>query len=69
MIRQQVSSSCIRSVGYDGLTSVLVIEFNSGSVYRYLGVPEHVYQGLMKASSKGTYFNNEIKDAYRYSKS
>jgi hypothetical protein len=56
-------------VGYDGLTSVLVIEFNSGSVYRYLGVPEHVYQGLMKASSKGTYFNNEIKDAYRYSKS
>ncbi len=64
MTRQGVSSSTIRSIGYE--YSTLEIEFNTGSVYQYSGVPVGVYQGLMSASSHGTYFNAYIKGVYPY---
>ena len=35
MIRQPVSSSNIRSIGYDSMSSTLEIEFHSGGVYQY----------------------------------
>jgi hypothetical protein len=63
-----VSSSNLASVGYDSETQMLRIEFRSGSVYEYSGVPETEYQGLMDASSKGHYFHQYIKDRYGYSK-
>jgi len=65
VIRQQVSSSCIRSIGYEAITSILEIEFVNGTVYRYLDVPMYKHHELMRASSHGTYFNAEIKDVYR----
>lgn len=68
MVRQAVSSSNLRSVGYDSETSTLEVEFHNGGVYQYLGVPEHVYQGLLSAGSKGGYLNDRIKDRYRYRK-
>ena len=52
MDRQQVSSSSIRSVGYDPQTQTLELEFHNGGVYRYANVPEAVYRGLMLADSK-----------------
>lgn len=65
MRRQPVSSSDLRSVGYDKLTNILEIKFNSGGVYQYYDVPSAVYQGLMNASSHGKYFHARIKDIYR----
>lgn len=65
MDRISVRSSNIRSVGYDLASSTLEIEFNSGSVYQYLNVPADEYEGLMNASSKGRYFNSNIKGTYR----
>lgn len=64
MTRQNVSSSNLRSVGYDNLT--LEIEFNSGSIYQYSGVPANIHTALMAASSHGTYFNANIKNIYRF---
>jgi len=64
MDRQRVSSSNLRSIGYDATSSTLEVEFNSGGVYQYSGVPEAVYEALMRASSKGSYLNNHIKDRY-----
>jgi 3-hydroxyisobutyrate dehydrogenase-like beta-hydroxyacid dehydrogenase len=61
--RQAVVSSIIRSIGYPDRT--LEIEFVSGSVYRYLGVPEHLYRQLLRAQSIGTFFNERIRDSYR----
>jgi hypothetical protein len=49
------------SVGYENGT--LEIEFHSGSIYQYHGVPENIYRGLMSASSKGTYHHQHIKNA------
>ena len=64
MQRQPVVSSNLWSVGYDREALVLEIEFQGGRVYRYFGVPESVYAGLMGAGSKGTYFSTFIKDRY-----
>ncbi|HEX8266767.1 MAG TPA: KTSC domain-containing protein [Pyrinomonadaceae bacterium] len=66
MNRHFVSSSNLRSVGYDVTESILEIEFHSGSVYQYFNVPQEKYESLMRAGSKGSYFAAYIKDVYRY---
>ncbi|MDD2440037.1 MAG: KTSC domain-containing protein [Methanosarcinaceae archaeon] len=68
MIREFVISSNLKSVGYDEGIQTLEIEFNSGGIYRYFGVPKYVYINLMSASSHGKYFHQYIKDNYRWSK-
>lgn len=64
MNRTPVRSSNIRSVGYDPNTRTLEVEFNNDGVYQYSGVPETIYQGFMRAASKGSYFHDHIKDRY-----
>jgi hypothetical protein len=67
MERDQVSSTNLASVGYDPTTQVLEIEFHSGGVYQYVGVPAALYEGLMAASSHGSYFHQFIKKGgYEY---
>jgi hypothetical protein len=66
MLRTPVSSSNLRSVGYDPRTQTLEIEFNSGDIYQYFNVPAIIYQGLMSAGSHGKYFNQNIKKTYHY---
>ena len=68
MNRYQVASSNIRSVGYDITTQTLEVEFQSGGVYQYYGVPEFLHQEIMKAPSKGQFLNQYIKNAYPYSR-
>lgn len=68
MNRSPVSSSNIRSIGYNAQLSVLEVEFASGDVYQYFNVPEHLHHELMNASSKGQYLNEYIKFSYRYQK-
>lgn len=64
MQRQPVKSSQIRSVGYDPAEQVLEIEFHSGGVYRYFAVPAAVHTALLRARSRGKYFEAQIKGAY-----
>ncbi len=67
MERQPVDSSLIRSVGYDLLESTLEVELvDSGRLYEFFDVPFSVYSELMEAESKGSYFNDFIKDLYAY---
>jgi hypothetical protein len=63
-----VSSSNLQSVGYDASTQTLRIAFHKGGVYDYSGVPKSVYDGLMGASSKGSYHASYIKNSYPYKK-
>ena len=64
MERVSVSSSDIRSIGYDPSEHILEIAFLSGGVYQYEGVPEYVYKELMNASSHGKYFAAHIKNVF-----
>jgi len=66
MNRTPISSSNLRSVGYDSATNTLEIEFHSGHVYQYFNVSESIYNGLMNAASHGKYHHRRIKDNYPY---
>ncbi|WP_017214298.1 KTSC domain-containing protein [Leptospira noguchii] len=68
MNRTYVSSSDLRSVGYDPYTSTLEIEFKGSEVYQYAGVPQSVYQSLLSAGSHGKFFHQNIKDRFSYRK-
>lgn len=63
MNRTPVSSSNLRSVGYDAEARTLEVEFLNGGLYRYSGVPSSVHLGLMSASSHGAYFDRYVKKA------
>ena len=64
MERQTVTSSNIKSIGYDLRDQILEIEFNSGSIYQYFGVPQDIYLSLMNSGSYGQYFHANIKNIY-----
>jgi len=66
MQRQCVSSSNVRSIGYEPLTRILEVEFLNQSIYHYLGVPSQIYSDLMKAGSKGSYLSHRVKGVYSY---
>lgn len=68
MIRQTVSSSNIRSIGYDAKSKTLEIEFQDGDIYQYFNIPKSIYSALMSASSHGSYFHCYIKDQYQWTK-
>lgn len=65
MTRTKVTSSHIRSVGYEPTSGTLHIEFNSGHVYEYKGVDEHYYQALMDSKSNGSAFHTYIKPNFK----
>jgi hypothetical protein len=58
-----VESSDLSSVDFDW-SGTLTIEFHSGGVYEYYGVPASEYHDLLNASSHGKYFHAQIKDRY-----
>ena len=68
MDKQPVSSSTVRSIGYDRQTETLEIEFGSGRVYQYYNVPDRLHVEIMQAPSKGQFFNTYIRDRYPYSR-
>ena len=61
----RVNSSAISAIGYDQSTQRMRITFTKGDSYDFCGVPYHVYEGLLSASSKGTYYNDHIRDRYQ----
>ena len=68
MIRQPVSSSNIKSVGYDPDSTLLEIEFHDGSIYQYSKVPQSVHTALMTAASLGSFLHKNIRGKYPYQK-
>jgi hypothetical protein len=61
-----VESSMLAAMGYDPNLKALVVLYNSGKAYQYLGVPLEVYQGLLAANSKGRYMLDHIIDHFSY---
>ena len=63
-----VESSTLRTVAYDADRETLQLEFQSRAVYQYLHVAEGVYEALLRAPSKGAYFNQNIRLQFSYIK-
>ena len=61
-------SSSLKSANYDDRGSTLIIVFRNGGRYLYQDVPRALYEALLVAPSKGSYFDHHIKDRYRFSR-
>ena len=68
MERQYVQSSDIKSVGFDQNSSILEVEFHSGSTWQYFDVMESTYYEMVSASSVGKFFHANIKGQYEESR-
>lgn len=68
MDMQSVDSSNIDTIGYDPNSATLRISFKTGGMYEYYDVPQHEYDGLMGADSKGSYANKNIYKSYTQQK-
>jgi hypothetical protein len=60
---QSIDSSAIFEIRYDESTQQMKIK--QGKIYDFCQVPKHIFQGLLESSSKGTYYNNHIRDNYQ----
>lgn len=61
-----VESSNLKSVSYENQD--LYVLFHNGGFYKYLNVPENLYDQLLNASSKGKFLNEKIKKIFKYEK-
>lgn len=62
--RLSVKSRILRAVGYDDSTKTLEIEFQTGLVYQYSGVPPKVYADLMRSGEIGKYFSEKVRPKF-----
>lgn len=63
-----VPSSVIQSFVYDKEEQRLGVRFVSGKVYTYDDVPGATVAGFRAAASKGTYFNDVIRDRFPFAR-
>lgn len=59
-----VDSSNIDSFGYSESINILAVQFKSGDLYLYAGVPKQIYAGMVEAESCGSYLNKVVKPHY-----
>jgi len=59
------NSSAIIRAEYDPASMRLQIWFPDGGRYSFCRVPQYVWDGLLNASSKGSYYNSYIRDRYQ----
>lgn len=53
-----------RSIGYQELTQTLEIEFKSGEIWQYKGVPSAIHIAMMNSDSLGKFFQKYIKNNF-----
>jgi hypothetical protein len=58
-----VNSSAIAAIGYEN--GVLAVTFHNTGTYFHPGVPYEVFAGLMRAGSKGVFYNRHIRGLYK----
>ena len=68
MPRTHLNSTSLQAAAYQDQLALLELEFSSGAVYHYFGVPPSTYQELLCAESKGGFFNRHIRNHFAYAK-
>lgn len=59
-------SAVIRRYAYRPELSALDVEFLSGRVYRYHGVPPDIAEEMRRWMSKGAFLNRRIRDRFAF---
>lgn len=63
-----VQSTAISDIHYDDRHGKLLVRFNDGDTYVYVGVPGEVHRSFVDAPSKGRYFSEAIRDRYPFNR-
>ena len=63
-----VESEVFNAVAYDMSSRRLTLYFDSGEIYVYHDISDHLFAGLMSAESMGRYFSRHIRDRCRFSR-
>jgi hypothetical protein len=61
-----VKSTTLATVAYDADRELLQLGFRDQAICRYFDVPVDVHESLLRASSKGIYFNRFIRDRFAH---
>lgn len=64
--QEELVSSFIAALGYDGDTGVLTILFHSGHLHAYYQVPREVYAAFRAAEDLGDFYTAHIRGEYPY---
>jgi hypothetical protein len=59
-------SSFMTGAAYHAELAILELTFRSGAIYCYFGVPEQIYNQLLRAESQGQYFNCHIRNRFNF---
>jgi lysyl-tRNA synthetase class 2 len=63
-----VDSTAISEIDYDEQRTKLLVRFQSGERYVYVGVPGEVHRSFVEADSKGRFFQSQIRDRYPFNR-
>lgn len=66
--RGDSASTCVEALKFLLKETALIVTFTDGTIYRYDDLPQNVYETFKGASSRGEYFNFNIRLAYPYSR-
>ena len=61
-------STSLSAAAYDNASEKLEVNFRDGTRYSYFGVKPGLYRDLLRANSKGVFFNQHIRDHFAYAK-
>jgi hypothetical protein len=56
-----VDSSNLKAIGYDEDTQEVFVEFLNNSTYKYLDVPQEIFEEFKAADSAGRFLHRRIK--------
>ena len=68
---ERIAVNCkkLASVAYDPATYTLELEFQNSDLFQYFGIPEYIFESLLKSSSKDKFVSLYIKNGgYSYAK-
>ena len=68
MIREQVDSNSIISIGYDKNSQILDIKFKNKCFCQHFKVLEEEYKNFMSDTYYSSYFYRKIRDSYKQKK-
>jgi hypothetical protein len=66
--RVNLDSTTLAAAAYDDRRVTLELDFWDGTRYAYSGVTPTLYRDLLRATSKGSFFNRHIRGRFPYIK-
>jgi len=60
-----LNSDAVKRAEYDPTSRRMQLWFANGGPYDFCNVPSHIYDGLVRAASHGSFYNDHIRDRYQ----